>query len=244
MSGDENVDPALSAYMKTFGLSRADLFEDPSASEAHVVVAASRDYLVDRPGAFRVEARRCALVVVDMQVGFVRRQSPQWIPQAERMVRPLSDFAELCRRSGIPVIFTSANFLDPSPNDALAFTNAIAQGNLAEGAKGLEVLPELLRDGDEVISTKRTYDSFYQTDLEYRLRGRRRDTVIVTGTMTNFCCEATARNAFDRGFHVVFPSDLNATDDALCHEGTLRTLRRGYARVMTSQALTAMIRAE
>ena len=239
---DENSSGDLSAYLKTFGITENDLFEDGKASETAIVAAAAKDYLVDRHKAFDIVPDRCALVVIDMQVGFVRRESPQWIPQAERMVPVLAQTAEICRAVNIPVIFTSANFLDPSPHDIMAFAPAIEGGNLAEGSAGLAVLPELLKQGDQIIATKRTYCSFYQTDLEYRLRGQRRDTVIITGTMTNFCCEATARAAFDRGFHVVFASELCATDNPLCHEATLQTMRRGYARVLDCQTLLKMLK--
>ncbi len=61
----------------------------------------------------------------------------------------------------------------------------------------------------------------------------RRDTVIICGKMTNNCCGASARDAFFRGYRVVFGSDVNATEDPELHEGELRTLRRGYALVLS-----------
>ena len=59
-------------------------------------------------------------------------------------------------------------------------------------------------------------------------------TVVIAGTMTNFCCGATAREAYWRGFKVIFGSDITATDDDDMHEAELRTLRRGFARIMAS----------
>jgi nicotinamidase-related amidase len=228
-------DPAsnqiLAAYKATYGLTDTDLMED-SASESAAVLAAAADYRLDRHDAFKIKPERCALIVIDMQVGFVQHGSAQWIPQAERMLDALAAFADLCRGAGIPVILTSANTLSPAPNDAQRFSKAMAEGNLGTGSPGLQVMGELVRDGDYLITTKRTYDAFCGTDLEMQLRSRRRDTIIVTGTMTNYCCEATARSGFDQGYHVVFMSDLTATDSAICHEATLQTMRRGYARVM------------
>ena len=65
------------------------------------------------------------------------------------------------------------------------------------------------------------------------LRGCKVDTVIITGCMTNYCCGATARDAFFRDYKVIFGSDLNATDSQELHEAELKTLRRGYARVIS-----------
>jgi nicotinamidase-related amidase len=230
-------DEILAAYMETYGLTDGDLMED-SASEATAILAAAVDYRLDRHDAFKIKPERCALIVIDMQVGFVRHGSAQWIPQAERMLKPLAEFADLCRGASIPVILTSANTLNPAPNDAQRFSKAMAEGNLGHGSPGLQIMDELVREGDYLITTKRTYDSFYGTDLDMQLRSRGRDTIIVTGTMTNYCCEATARSGFDRGYHVVFMSDLTATDSAIGHEATLQTMRRGYARVMNRTQFT------
>ena len=227
----------LAAYMETYGLADADLMED-SASESAAVLAAAADYRLDRSDAFKIRPERCALIVIDMQVGFVQHGSAQWIPQAERMLEPLAEFADACRSAGVPVILTSANTLNPAPNDAQRFSKAMAEGNLGSGSPGLQIMDRLVREGDYLIMTKRTYDAFYGTDLEMQLRSRGRDTIVVTGTMTNYCCEATARSGFDRGYHVVFMSDLTATDSAICHEATLQTMRRGYARVMNCAQFT------
>lgn len=230
-------DATLEWYLKVNNLSAEDLIEDGPSSERASVLAAMADYELARSDAFDVLAEASALVIVDMQVGFVRQTSPQWVPQAERMVPTLARTATAARALGIPVVFTSAQFLDPSPTDALKMTKPIAEGNLAEDAEGLEIIPELWEDGDVLIGTKHTYDAFWQTDLDYRLRALRRDTVIIAGTLTNFCCEATARAAFDRGYHVVMGSDLCASDNPWAHNSALQTVRRGIGRVLTSQEI-------
>jgi nicotinamidase-related amidase len=61
--------------------------------------------------------------------------------------------------------------------------------------------------------------------------------VIICGTLTNFCCESTARTAYFLNYHVVFGSDINASDNALAHEATIRTMRRGFARVLDHQQI-------
>ncbi|WP_298134267.1 isochorismatase family cysteine hydrolase [Micropruina sp.] len=227
----------LELYRSLYGLAEQDLYRDPERSEAEVVLAAVADYHTDRPHAFDIDPGASALVVIDMQAGFVRRSSPQWIPQAERIVPRLDEVAEAARQRGIPVVFTSAQFLDPSPTDALRMTAAIAEGNLGAGTEQLEILPELWREGDLLIGTKHTYDAFWQTDLDYILRGLRKDTLVIAGTLTNFCCEATARAGFDRGYHVVLCSDLCASDNPWTHDATLQTMRRGYGRVVDSSAV-------
>jgi nicotinamidase-related amidase len=85
-----------------------------------------------------------------------------------------------------------------------------------------------------VVVLKHCYSGFQGTELEFVLRSLDVSTIVISGTMTNFCCGATAREAYWRGFKVIFGSDITSTDDDDMHEAELRTLRRGYARIMTS----------
>ena len=67
-------------------------------------------------------------------------------------------------------------------------------------------------------------------------------TILVCGTLTNFCCESTARTGYFLNYHVVFGSDVNATDNAMAHNATIRTMRRGFARVMDHRTIIDLLR--
>jgi nicotinamidase-related amidase len=68
-------------------------------------------------------------------------------------------------------------------------------------------------------------------------------TVVIAGTMSNYCCGATAREAFWHGYGVLFGSDVTSSDDPDLHEAEIRTLRRGYARIVTSDEVIAELAA-
>jgi nicotinamidase-related amidase len=57
--------------------------------------------------------------------------------------------------------------------------------------------------------------------------------------LTNVCCGTTARQGYERGFNVVVVGDLTATDDRELHEAELKTLRKGFARVLSLEELLA-----
>jgi len=84
---------------------------------------------------------------------------------------------------------------------------------------------------------KHKFDAFFETDLDAILRFHHVDTVIVTGTATNACCESTARSAFMRDYKVVFPSDANATFDPAMHQATLVNIDLLFGRVLTVDEL-------
>jgi biuret amidohydrolase len=66
--------------------------------------------------------------------------------------------------------------------------------------------------GDLVVAKPR-YSAYYGTDLEAILRGKGIDTLIISGTVTNVCCESTTRDAFSRDYKVIFLSDGTAALD-------------------------------
>ena len=58
------------------------------------------------------------------------------------------------------------------------------------------------------------------------------------GTLTNYCCGTTARQAYERGYKVVVGSDVTATDDESRQEPELAVLRKGFALVLTAEEIT------
>ena len=96
---------------------------------------------------------------------------------------------------------------------------------------------------NEIVILKPSYGAFYDTSLETILKNLGKDTVIISGTLTNFCCGTTARQAYERGFKVVFGSDINSTDLPEMHEAELKVLRKGFAKVLSSEEIISALNA-
>jgi len=189
-----------------------------------------------------------ALLVVDMLDEFVKPQwSPLWVPDATRQAPTIRRLQDACRTMGVPVVNigyeTNLQGLDaPAPMR----TVPIGAGVLPFLGK-LFVKPafyeEVAPQGGDLTILKHTYSAFHGTSLETVLRNLGVDTVIIAGTMTNYCCGATAREAYWHGFNVVFGSDVNSSDDEECQRAELKTLRRGYARILTSARIVSELEA-
>ena len=84
---------------------------------------------------------------------------------------------------------------------------------------------------------KLRFSAFYNTDLESILRnikGRRSiDTVIICGTVTNICCESTARDAFERDYRVVFGSDITSAWSDEFQKLSLQIINYAFGWVMS-----------
>ena len=69
------------------------------------------------------------------------------------------------------------------------------------------------------------------------LKNLKVETVIICGTMTNYCCGTTAREAHAHGYLVVFGSDITSTDEPELQEAELKTLRRGFALILSKDQI-------
>ncbi|MBK0870371.1 cysteine hydrolase [Saccharopolyspora sp. HNM0986] len=235
----------VDAYLAEYGRGEQELLQGDRLNGAGIfdgerefVELADRAYDTDQHGVFRIRAEESALLVIDMQEDLVAPEGPMCVPEAYRQVPRIKRLIQHCRGADVPVIFTEVTIPDDAPHQYRDFFPPIRAGAVSEGTPGMRVYRELAPlAGERVIDTKFGFDSFNGTPLDYVLRQRGAQTVIICGTLTNFCCETTARSAYGLGYQVVFGSDVNATDNAEAQRATLRTMRRGFGRVLDHYAI-------
>ena len=90
------------------------------------------------------------------------------------------------------------------------------------------VLPE------DYIVEKYWYSSFRNTNLIDILRSEGRDTIIITGTVTQVCVMDTINDGFANGFKVIAVSDCVSTWDTLQQRAVMENTAHKYGMVMTS----------
>jgi nicotinamidase-related amidase len=207
-------------------------------TEEHVMALARKAY-DEGQASFAIVPENCALLVIDMQDEFVRPQwTPFWVPESTRQVPKIKRLIECCRTRRIPVIFTAFaktyKYLD-RPAAGSTMPNRLGEAGAQDPAwfRDGRIWHELAPLESEIVIRKPSYGAFYDTPLETILRNLGKDTVIICGTLTNFCCGMTARQAYERGFKVIFGSDVTSTDDPQLQEPELKVLRKGFAKVLT-----------
>jgi len=91
---------------------------------------------------------------------------------------------------------------------------------------------------------KNRYSAFFPgaCDLPQQLRARGVDTVLIAGTLTNVCCEASARDAMMGDFKTVMVSDANAARSDAEHVAALATLIQFFADVRTTDEVIGLLR--
>jgi len=182
---------------------------------------------------WNIVREKCALLVIDMQNDFVREGAIMEVPEARAQVGRIAGLIDACREKDVPVIYT-VHETDPvfNPLEIATFPH-LAEAGMRKGTDGIEVFEELAPADGEYVLRKRRYSAFFQTDLELVLRNSGVDTVIICGTVSNICCESTARDAYFRDFKVVFGTDVNSALSKEVHDAVLANMRL-FGRVMKS----------
>ena len=190
---------------------------------------------------------RTAMLVVDMQNAFVAPDGLAEVPAARAIVPNINRIATALRGAGGRVVWIRgqvasergpwAHYLDNFEGDPEAWRQA-----LEPGSHGWEFYPELdVREHDLIVGKDR-YSAFWgHGDLARKLRERAVETVIVAGTLTNSCCESTARDAMQNDFATIMAMDANACRSDGEHLATMCTFINVFGDVLTTAQIVGRI---
>jgi ureidoacrylate peracid hydrolase len=202
----------------------------------------------------RIEAPRTALLVVDMQDGFCKPGEASEVPVSRAIVPNINRLAASLRAAGGTVVWISSEFTPEDIRGWSAFFDNFyspdrrdrVMRSLEPGGSGAPLWKELDVQKNDWTCIKKRFSALIQgaSDLEPRLRQAGIDTVLVTGTVTNVCCESTARDAAMRNFKVVMVSDGNAAHSDEDHNNALGALFQVFADVMTTDEVIARLAAQ
>jgi biuret amidohydrolase len=196
-----------------------------------------------------------ALVTIDLHRGHLDPEVatlPLPAEAAAALLDRMTPAFAAFRARGVPVVHVVTAYRDRPEilsNPFWAFQSgrpgstrtAIAEHNLI-GGPGLDLMPGVLGEGDVVVETKKRYDCFVGTDLEFALRATGRRTLVIAGVNTNSCVLATAIAASVRDFSVVVLEDgVDSMMGAEAHRSALDILAASFAFVAPSDAVLAAL---
>ncbi|KAI9713871.1 MAG: hypothetical protein M1820_000601 [Bogoriella megaspora] len=189
-----------------------------------------------------------ALLVVDVQV-FFRPMVTSALPRIHDL---LNHFSSSNPSPGL-IVFTQHGHtmeeLTSSPSPSQLVRKWGPEGSIAEGSEEWRLLEELTewapkaekgileggKTGKSEKSTrmkKNTYDAFINTNLGGLLEEANIERVIVTGVMTDCCCDTTARSAFNRGYETWLVSDACGSANKRQHDAGLAGFGFAFGEVL------------
>jgi nicotinamidase-related amidase len=152
---------------------------------------------------------KTALLIIDAQQEYFAPVGKIVLPDGPRAITHIAQVLEWARAKDVPVFHIVHESRRPNPT------------TFAPGSPSLEIHPAVQpRDGEPVIQ-KHLPGSFTNTPLEDELRRRGIERVIVSGFMTQMCCDTTTREAAHRGFKVTLLADATAAMDVKGPDGAV-----------------------
>lgn len=198
-----------------------------------------------------LDPAKTALVVIDMQHAFMNDAVGHAVcPAARDIVPAINRLAGAVRQAGGGVFWVRMTHDDRCLDDwSVAFEIATPEARakriaaLTAGSLGHSLWPGLdVRPEDEIVDKYR-FSGFLPgtSELPNRLRARGFDTVLITGTVTNVCCESSARDAMMSNFRTVMVSDGNAALTQREHDAALTAFYNVFGDVMDTDMLVAAL---
>ncbi|MGN0436370.1 MAG: cysteine hydrolase family protein [Wujia sp.] len=162
---------------------------------------------------FDLKPEESALLIIDMQEGFVNG-GPLTVPMAKEQVPNMAKLADKCREMSIPVFYSRFDYTEDMNYDF--YRKMASQRGLvrADGSymfepedPQVEIVKELCPMDGDIVFDKFGFDCFGHTDLDEMLRQRNVKTLMIAGTVVNWCVDSTIRGAFHRDYQVVVMAD-------------------------------------
>ena len=189
----------------------------------------------------RFELDKTALLVVDMQNFFVEGNE-----LVASIVPNINRLASGMRARSIPVIWIQMNMAE-GPGSTSKFPNyhdhfftddqrSIHMSGLTEGTHGHAIVAELDVRPEDANVQKTRFSALIQgsSDLDEVLKRFGVENIVVTGTLTNICCESTARDGMMIGYRAVMVSDANASRTDEDHVAGLISIYQCFGDVRTT----------
>jgi ureidoacrylate peracid hydrolase len=198
-----------------------------------------------------IDPGRTAHLVIDLQNGFMELGAPVEVPEARTIVGNVNRISAVVREGGglnVFVRFTTPGDGDPPWPvfyERMGLAGDAHRAAFAPGAHHWQLWPELDVRPEDAVVEKCRFSAFTPgaSGLDALLRGLGIDTVIVSGTLTNCCCESTARDAMQLNYRVLMATDANAALSDAEHAATLRILAMVFADLYSTDELVELMQA-
>lgn len=183
-----------------------------------------------------IEPNAAALILIDMQRGFIDADSSLYIAGAAATVPACARALARARELGIPVVHAHREYASDGST-----VEAVRYDDWARGGKPLStewpesLLPpkELTPLRTETVIRKRRFSAFFGTKLDTGLRDHSTTTVILAGTTTPNCVRATCLDALSLDYNVVVLSDATSSRSPEVQQANIDDMAVIGAQIMT-----------
>ncbi|MEU6589939.1 isochorismatase family cysteine hydrolase [Streptomyces sp. NPDC046881] len=198
----------------------------------------------------QLDPARTAIVLIEYQneftsVGGVLHDAVADVMRRTGMLANTVALVDAARRAGVSIMHAPITFAEgygELTRHPYGILKGVVDGKaFVKGTWGASIVDELTpANGDIVIEGKRGLDTFASTNLDFILRSKGIDTIILGGFLTNCCVESTMRTGYEHGFRVITLTDCVAAtsqeehDNAISYDFPMFSLPRTSADVIAA----------
>ena len=223
----------------------------------HEAILKERLKIIDRTHKF--VSGKTALLVIDMQRGFIDEGASLEVAAARDIIPNISSLMNVSRRKKIPVIFTEFVYAvnvpclrgDPFGIEHLPVeansgfgrpsSNCLIGHNAGSGIESADTVDALKPHPEELIIRGHTYDKFYGTPLDLALRSQEISHLLMVGITADVCVNATLIAATQRNYRVTAVTDAVASPWPELPEACFKIWRSKFARLKTTDEILSEI---
>ena len=207
----------------------------------------------------RISADRSAVLVIDMQHGFLDEGASLEVPKGREVIPNVRRLVEVCRKKSVPVIFTEFVYassipclrgdpfgpehLPADPEQPTGYghpsSNCLIGPESGEGPESATTIDALAPLESELVIQAHTYDKFYGTHLDLALRSQGIDRLMLTGVTTDVCVNATLISASTRNYRVTAVTDGMATIHDHIQDACFQIWSNKFARLKSAEEVFA-----
>ena len=200
-----------------------------------------------------LDPAKTALLLIEYQNEFtseggVLHGAVQGVMEKTGMLANTVALVDRARAAGVTIMHAPITFA-PGYAELTRHPYGILKGVVdgqafVKGSWGAAIVDDLApAETDIVIEGKRGLDTFASTNLDFILRSKGIETLIISGFLTNCCVESTMRSAYENGYRVITLTDCTAATSQEEHDNALSFDFPMFSHPVESSAIEAALSA-
>lgn len=198
-----------------------------------------------------INPAKTAILLIEYQNDFtseggVFHDAVKPVMESTGMLAKTAEVVRRWREAGATIMHAPITFA-PGYNEITAHPYGILKGVVdgsafVKGGWGAQIVDALTPErGDIVVEGKRGLDTFASTNLDFILRSKGIEALVIGGFLTNCCVESTMRSAYENGYQVITLSDCAAATSPEEHQNALKYDFPMFSNPMTAAELNALL---
>jgi len=174
-----------------------------------------------------------AIIIIDVQEEFSLK-SRHYIETLPSVIDNINSISNAARSSKAEVVFTYIEALTSDGRDiSIDYKLSGEAFSSIPGPGKAKLLPALTRTPTDIYIPKTSCSVFVSTNIDYVLRNLGIEQVVITGQLTDQCCESAVRDAADLGYLVTVAEDACIASTAEAHKKALYSMK-GFSRLLSA----------